>query len=313
LENPERIRDEQEEFCLNHGLRGRILVAREGINGTVSGPKEAIQAYLDWMGQHAILGGTEFKIEGSEGHTFLKLHVRVKEEIVHLGAGDLNIPQHPDNYIEPQEFREILANNPEDYIIFDARSKYETNVGRFKTAIDLDLDNFRDLPEKLKELEAYKDKPIITYCTGGIKCEKVSALMRDHGFDNVRQLHGGIIRYAAEAEGENFEGSCYVFDQRVVVPVNKVNPTVVGKCKLCEGPTETMVNCANPDCNDHFLICENCAEEMEGTCSETCKASPRRRAFDGRGYYLRGVNSKLFVNNPDPNYLRMLETGCVPE
>lgn len=313
VENPEAVREEQEQFCEANGLRGRILVAKEGLNGTVSGPAAQVRAYMDWMGKHPIFHATEFKIEATEGHTFLKLHVRVKDEIVHLGAGDLNIPSNPSNYIEPEEFREILANNPEDYIIFDARSTYETNVGRFKTAIDLGLDNFRDLPEKLEELEAYKDKPIITYCTGGIKCEKVSALMRDKGFKNVRQLHGGIIRYAAEAEGENFEGSCYVFDQRVVVPVNKVNPTVVGKCKLCESPTEKMVNCANPDCNDHFLICDECAVSMEGTCSPECKDAPRRRSFDGRGYYLRGVNSKLYVENPDANYLRNLELGCVPE
>lgn len=310
--DPEALVAEHEEFCNAHGLRGRILIASEGLNGTVSGPVAATEAYMNWIGNHPLFGDTEFKIEGAEGHTFLKMHIRAKNEIVHLGQ-DLEIPHEPDNYIEPEEFREILANNPEDYIIFDARSTYETNVGRFKNAIDLGLDNFRDLPEKLKELEEYKDKPIITYCTGGIKCEKVSVLMKEAGFENVKQLHGGIIRYAKEAEGENFEGSCYVFDQRVVVPVNKVNPSVVGKCALCENPTEMMVNCANPDCNDHFLICENCAEELEGCCSPECKASPRRRSYDGRGYYLRGVNSKLYVDNPDPNYIRMREGGCVAE
>jgi UPF0176 protein len=104
--------------------------------------------------------------------------------------------------------------------------------------------------------------------------------------------------------GEDFEGSCYVFDQRVVVPVNAVNPDTLGQCLLCEASTEKYINCASPECNAHFLICEECADRLQGCCSEACMANPRRRKWDGRGYYLRGVNSKLFVENPDPNYLR---------
>ena len=171
----------------------------------------------------------------------------------------------------------------------------------------LDIDNFRELPEKLSELEDWKDKTIYTYCTGGIKCEKVSALMKMEGFEKVYQLHGGIVRYGKEAGGENFEGSCYVFDQRVVVPVNNVNPSVIGECDLCANPTEKMINCANPECNTHFLICGECAKKLEGCCSEECMENPRRREYDGVGYYLRGVNSKLYSQNPDPNYLRYRE------
>jgi UPF0176 protein len=186
----------------------------------------------------------------------------------------------------------------------DARSNYETEVGRFKNAISLDIENFRELPDKLSELAQYKDKKIYTYCTGGIKCEKVSRLLMREGFEQVYQLHGGIIRYGHEAGGENFEGSCYVFDQRLVVPVNSVNPDLLGHCKLCEASTEKYINCANPECNTHFLICEDCATQLEGCCSEECKRHPRRRQWDGRGYYLRGLNSKLYVENPDPNYVK---------
>ena len=120
--------------------------------------------------------------------------------------------------------------------------------------------------------------------------------MEKEGFEKVYQLHGGIIRYAHEAGGEDFEGSCYVFDQRVVVPVNDVNPSVIGVCEVCnDHNTEIMINCANAMCNNHMLICESCIEEQEGCCSDECRESPQRREFDGTGYYLRGVNSKNYV------------------
>ena len=124
---------------------------------------------------------------------------------------------------------------------------------------------------------------------------EVQRLMANNGFEDVYQLHGGIVRYGKEAGGEGFEGSCYVFDQRVVVPVNEVDPVITGMCKICEGPTERMINCANADCNEHFLICDSCAEEKEGCCSDVCMESPRKREYDGRGYYLRGDNSKSFA------------------
>ena len=302
--DPEAVRLEMEAFCQAQGLLGRILIGTEGLNGTVSGPRAATQAYRTWIGQHPLFKGTEFKVDAVPGHTFLKLHVRVKAEIVHLGVEELDPTTPLDNYVEPDEFRELLRSERDDVLILDARSNYEHDVGRFKGALTFDIDNFRELPEQLEALEAHRDKKIYTYCTGGIKCEKVSRLLIDRGFEDVYQLHGGIIRYGHEAGGENFEGSCYVFDQRVVVPVNEVNPSVVGQCKLCAGPTEAMINCANPDCNDHFLVCENCAETLQGCCSEACMEAPRRRTWDGRGYYLRGVNSKLYVQNPDPNYLR---------
>lgn len=304
VEDPEAARDEMEAFCIAHQLLGRILISPEGLNGTVSGPVPAIQAYMDWMAKHPIFHATEFKIDIVPAHTFLKLHVRVRPEIVHLGVSELDMTKPVNNYIEPEEFKAILESNDPDIVILDARSNYEHEVGRFKNAMTLDIDNFRELPEKIKELEGLKNKKIYTYCTGGIKCEKVSRLMLEEGFNEVYQLHGGIIRYGHEVGGEHFDGACYVFDQRVVVPVNSVNPDTLGKCKLCDEATERYINCANPDCNDHFLICNACAERLEGACSDKCKESPRRRAWDGVGYYLRGVNSKNYVNNPDPNYLK---------
>jgi UPF0176 protein len=305
LADPQAVRDEMESFCVATRLLGRILIAPEGLNGTVSGTWDATQVYMDWMRQHPLFHATEFKIDLVPNHTFMKLHVRVRNEIVNLGVEDLDMTVQVDNYIEPEEWRAIMKSDDPDIVILDARSSYEYEVGKFKNALTLDIDNFRELPEKLAELAAYKDKKIYTYCTGGIKCEKVSRLMLREGFQNVFQLHGGIVRYGHEVGGEDFEGSCYVFDQRVVVPVNHVNPDLIAHCKVCEAETEKYVNCANPECNEHFLICEACAERLEGCCSEICMQNPRRRQWDGRGYYLRGLNSKLFVENPDINYLKL--------
>jgi UPF0176 protein len=274
----------------------------------VSGTIEHTSAFMEWMHGHPIFRDTEFKVDAVSEHTFQKLHVRVKNEIVHLGVEDLDMTQRLNNYVEPAEWQEMMQSNDPDIVILDARSNYETEVGRFRNSVTLDIENFRDLPEKLSELSAYKDKKIYTYCTGGIKCEKVSRLLLREGFEQVYQLHGGIIRYGHEVGGADFLGSCYVFDQRVVVPVNSVNPDVLGRCKICDAATEKYVNCANPECNAHFLICPECAERLEGCCSEECKHNPRRRSWDGRGYYLRGLNSKLYVENPNPNYLRNKHT-----
>ena len=175
-------------------------------------------------------------------------------------------------------------------VIVDVRSNYEHNVGKFKNAISFDIENFRDFPDKVAELEKFKDKKVITYCTGGIKCEKASAYLLEKGFANVYQLHGGIIKYGIEEGGEDFDGKCYVFDNRIVADVNKVNPSVISTCYICGDRCDRMVNCANPDCNKHVPICEACAETMEGSCSESCKNHPRKRPYDGKGYYPKNLN-----------------------
>ena len=299
VKDPEAIREEQFRICEKLHLKGRIIVAREGINGTVSGLKAQTEAYRKYMCVHPVFQGIEFKIDAYESDAFLKLHVRVKNEIVRFEVDSINPAQKSGTYIEPKEFQEILkqAETDDNIVILDARSDYECEVGKFKHAVTLGINNFRELPAKLSEIEQYKDKKIYTYCTGGIKCEKVTAWMMQEGFEEVYQLHGGIVRYGKEVGGEDFEGSCYVFDQRVVVPVNEINPSVIGHCRICDAATEKMINCANPECNEHFLICASCADGLEGCCSAACKSQARRRVFDGRGYYLRGVNSKIYVEN----------------
>ena len=288
IENAEQFASDHLEFCKSLHLVGRIIVADEGLNGTVSGSPEACKAYMDAIYADGRFNHTEFKIDDVDEPSFIKMHCRYKPEIVHSGLRDpkeIDPNQQTGIHLEPQDFMEMK--DREDVVVLDVRSNYEHNVGKFKNAVTLDIENFREFPEKIKELEQYKGKKILTYCTGGIKCEKASALLLKEGFEDVYQLHGGIIKYGKEAGGKDFEGKCYVFDNRVTVEVNSTNPVVISTCKNCGTTTPKMINCANPTCNEHFTQCDACGEKLEGCCSEACMESPNKREYDGTGYYVK--------------------------
>ncbi len=288
IEEPEVFREQHHLFCLSLNLKGRIIIATEGINGTLSGRAEDCQQYMDHLKNDPRFKEIDFKVEESEDHAFQKLYVRVKPEIVHSGLTHLDPKQRTGVHLAPAQFKEMK--DLEDVVILDVRSNYEHKVGKFKNALTLDMENFREFPDKIKELEALKDKKVITYCTGGIKCEKASAYLLEQGFKDVYQLHGGIIKYALEEGGEDFEGKCYVFDNRVIADVNRVNPKIISECFICGTICDRMVNCANPACNRHVPICESCGEEMAGACSTECQEHPRKRPYDGTGYYQKELN-----------------------
>lgn len=286
IENPVAYRDIHHQFCLDHHLLGRIIIAPEGLNGTVSGTKEECEAYMNWVKSDLRFSSIDFKVESHHENAFKKLYVRIKKEIVHS-----ELPVDPTvrtgKHLEPSEFKKMLQ-DPE-VVLVDMRSNYEHSVGRFKGALSFDMENLRELPEHVHEIEHLKDKKIITYCTGGIKCEKASAYLLDRGFKDVYQLHGGIIKYGLEEGGENFDGKCYVFDGRLTTEVNKVNPEVISTCYICGEKCDRMVNCANAECNEHVAICEDCGWKMEGACSQTCKDNPKKRVYDGTGYYRKNA------------------------
>jgi UPF0176 protein len=275
-------------FCQSLNLVGRIILADEGLNGTVSGTPEACRAYMNGLHADPRFAKTEFKIDEVDEPSFIKMHCRYKSEIVHSGLRNPKIidpTKQTGKHLEPKEF--LAMKDDEDVVILDVRSNYEHNVGRFKNAITLDIENFREFPEKINELAQYKNKKILTYCTGGIKCEKASALLLHEGFKDVYQLHGGIIKYGKEAGGKDFEGKCYVFDNRVAVDVNRENPVIVSTCFNCDTTTAKMINCANPECNEHFTQCDTCGDALQGCCCEVCMQHPRKRAYDGTGYYVK--------------------------
>ncbi len=272
-------------YCRQLGLTGRIYIAVEGINGTICGTPQQCSVYMDDLQSDPRFEGVSFKIDPAETNSFNRLHVRLKKEIVHSGLQNVNPIRRTGKHLHGEAFQQMMYRD--DVVVVDVRSNYETRLGKFKNALSFDIETFREFPTKLKELEAYKDKKVITYCTGGIKCEKASAFLIESGFKDVYQLHDGIIGYAKETGGKDFDGVLYVFDGRVTVPINEVNPTVISKCKKCKEPTARSLNCANVDCNEQFVMCETCAVEMEGCCSEPCTQAPGKRVYNGTGFYSR--------------------------
>ncbi len=288
LADPDQYREEHHQLCLQLNLLGRIIVAPEGLNGTVSGLRADCEQYMALLKADPRFAGTDFKIEAHHQHAFAKLHVRTKPEIVHSELSQIDPNRRTGIHLSPAEFKTLK--DQAEVVVLDVRSNYEHAVGKFKNAVTLDIENFRDFPGQMAALEQYRDKKILTYCTGGIKCEKASAYLLEQGFENVYQLHGGIIKYGIEQGGEDFEGKCYVFDNRLVVDVNQVNPSIISRCHVCGTPCDRMVNCANADCNDHVALCEKCGWEMEGACGPVCQAQPNKRVYDGTGYYQKNTN-----------------------
>ena len=274
-------------FCKSVGVKGRVLVADEGINGTVSGTVEQTQSYMNHLHSDPRFADMVFKVDEEEKNSFAKMHVRYKKEIVRFAVDDVNVWKHSGKYLEPEEW--LKAKDHPDAVVVDFRNEVEWEVGKFKNAVTLPITHFREVPQHLDELQKFKDKKILAYCTGGIRCEKATAFLIENGFKEVYHLHGGILEYGKKVGGRDFEGKCYVFDNRITVDVNSVNPSVISYCEHCGKPSSRFINCANDECNKHFILCEECGWEMEGCCSSTCRQHPNKRKYDGTGFYQKRV------------------------
>jgi UPF0176 protein len=269
-----RIRLEQKLLCQRLELKGRLLLSDEGINGTLAGSPENIDAYMQETMKIPEFADLEWKISWADEQVFPKLRVVIRDEIVTLGirktGQDVSISNKAD-YIQPSELR-ALYESGEDFIIVDARNEYEARIGKFAGAVVPPIRNFREFPAFVQsELADFKDKTIVTYCTGGVRCEKASAYMREQGFQNVRQLHGGIHEYGEQAGGKFFEGEMFVFDKRLHIPVNTENPVVIAHCVYCEVPITRYIDCAERRCGGLIVCCASCEETHLGACSLECE------------------------------------------
>ncbi len=282
--------DDAEAFCTAHkaflkelGVKGRVYISDEGINGTLGGTPVEMQRYKDFLRSLKGFEDTEFKEDAHETIPFAKLICKVRQEMVAIHVDGLN-PEDGGYHMKPHEWRSVMENR-DDYVMIDVRNNYESNVGHFEGAIKPDVENFYDFPQWLDEADIPKDKKVLMYCTGGIRCEKFSVLMKKKGWDDVNQLHGGILNYAKEEGGKFFKGKCFVFDDRLVVPVNKDNLEPIARCEITGKPADSYINCANMECNKLFVCSEEGAEIMEGCCSEECKASEYKRPFDAENAF----------------------------
>jgi UPF0176 protein len=262
------------DYCKSLGVKGRIIVADEGINGTLSGTVEQTKRYMEEMRRNPLFADMVFKIDEADGHAFKKMFVRYKKELVTFRYEkplDPNVKS--GKRLSPKEFYEYLQRD--DVIVLDGRNGYEYDIGHFRNAIRPDVDSFREFPEWIrKNMADYKDKPILTYCTGGIRCEKLTGFMLDEGFREVYQLDGGIVTYGKDEEvkGRLFDGKCYVFDERISVPINRTGENVVvGRCHHCGKPEDRYVNCANDRCHLQHICCEECEKEHNRYCSAECR------------------------------------------
>ncbi|MDD9952868.1 MAG: rhodanese-related sulfurtransferase [Candidatus Woesearchaeota archaeon] len=276
LANLEVLKEELIKKGTELGLLGKILIAEEGINGCVSGTDEDINAFKAWLTAKKEFADMAFKEGKTEDHTFKRFKVKIRKEIVSLREESTALHDKAD-YIEPAELKTLLDNN-EEVILVDARNNYESTIGKFANAITPDIEFFSQWPDAVKKLQAFKEKPIVTYCTGGIRCEKASAYMKEQGFTNVKQLHGGIIRYGEACGDAHWEGKCFVFDSRGAIDIDPSKESEhITQCTMCNLPCSKYHNCALVDCDKMFIACEKCTNTLEHCCSKLCRGSRGRK------------------------------------
>ena len=238
--------------CDELKLKGTMLISKNGINFSLAGTQQATETIVAFLEEDNRFLNIPLKITYSETQPFRRMKVRLKKEIISLGRKDINPRELTGERITPKDLKNLL-DNEEDVLVLDTRNEYETRVGKFENAIDLNLDTFRDFPEAIESLpEEYKDKQIVMYCTGGIRCEKASAVMMKAGFADVKQLEGGVLDYFKETGGAYWEGDCFVFDERVALDT-KLNETDYIYCYICREPLSAEEK-ASPD----FKINEHC-------------------------------------------------------
>ncbi|MCC3272506.1 rhodanese-related sulfurtransferase [Arthrobacter zhangbolii] len=282
LSDPDAVRLWQRTLCEKLGLRGRILISRDGINGTVGGPLDAVKAYVKATREYPAFKKMDVKYSEGSAEDFPRLSVKVREEIVSFGApGELKVDENGvvggGTHLRPEELHDLVAEKEkagEEVVFFDGRNAFEAQIGKFKGAVVPDVSTTHDFISELEsgKYDDLKDKPVVTYCTGGIRCEVLSSLMVNRGFKEVYQMKGGIVRYG-ETYGDKglWEGSLYVFDKRMHTEFTDEAVTI-GRCVRCEAPTSKFENCSNPSCRKLTLYCAECASDPSTLrCPDGCE------------------------------------------
>ena len=272
IDLPYKLRDELYESWKYLGVLGRIYLAHEGVNAQLSIPESNFEEFTNLVHKNPFFTDISFKIAvEDDGNSFFKLTIKVRKQIVSDGLPNdeydvTNVGQH----LDAKSWNNALEKGA---TVVDMRNHYESEIGKFKGAICPDAETFKEeLPKVKKMLEGKEDEQILLYCTGGIRCEKTSAYLKHHGFQDVNQLHGGIIDYARQLDKDvtlnnNFVGKNFVFDER---RGERISEDVISSCHQCSEPFDTHVNCRNVNCNLLFLQCDSCKEKYENCCSIEC-------------------------------------------
>lgn len=276
IKNPDLLMKEQRLLCESLNLKGRILIANEGINGTLEGKKEDTDTYMHAMHNLPLFTDLHFKKSSGtkDGSAFRKLVVRVRPEVVTAGVKDLNPLQLTGKYISADQLHTWFEEKKEFYIV-DMRNDYEFASGHFEGSIASGMNHFFELEQTIPQLTALKNKTIVTVCTGGIRCEKASGFLLANGFSDVYQLKDGIHTYMETYPNQHFKGKLYVFDKRILIGFHTDSPSheIVGSCILCGKKSEHYQNCAYTECNKHYILCEECLDVQSklAFCNTSCK------------------------------------------
>lgn len=266
INNPEEVSSWLRALCQKFNLKGRLIVATEGLNITLEGQTDKTELFINELETDARFQNIHFKRSVGNGNSFPKLSVKVRPEIVSLNLGvcDIDPNQLTGKYLKPEELHEWIREGKEFYIV-DMRNVYEHAIGRFKNSICPPMNNFRDLQKVVKKLNHLKNEVVLTVCTGGVRCEKASGYLISKGFKNVYQLQGGIVSYMEKYPNEDFEGKLYVFDGRVAMGFYTDDPShiVIGTCKNCKSKSENVVDCRIRGCNGQFILCDFCQNKQE--------------------------------------------------
>ncbi len=268
VDDPKAVMLWQKTLCQSLNLKGRILISKHGINGTLGGDMENLKKYCRATKEYPGFGKTDFKWSEGTGNDFPRLSVKVRNELVAFTtpeevkvakSGVVNGGKH----LKPHEVNALVEEKGDEVVFFDGRNAFEAKIGKFKNAVVPDVQTSHDFIREIEsgKYDHLKDKPIVTYCTGGIRCEILSAVMINRGFKEVYQIEGGIVRYGERFRDKGlWEGSLYVFDGRMNVNFSDEAKTI-GECEACGGATSSFRNCSDLGCRDLILLCDHCTED----------------------------------------------------
>ncbi len=274
----------QRELCNRLNLKGRIIVSVHGINGTLGGDIESLREYKREMNRSVLFKGIMYKWSDGNGREFPRLSVKVKPELVAFGVpNDIMVDEKgvvgTGKHLKPEALHKLVKERGEDVVFFDGRNAYEAAVGRFKNAVVPDTKTTHDFVTELKKdkYNDIKDKPVVTYCTGGVRCEILSSIMKNEGFKEVYQIDGGIVKYGEKYKDDGlWEGALHIFDDRMTHRFSDKSKDI-GECVHCQGKTSNYENCDNVSCNSLVLICENCLQKTFcDKCAKTKNLKPSR-------------------------------------
>lgn len=264
------------------GLKGRVIISLQGINGTLGGRLDDLLAYKRAMNKSGIFRGIDYKWSAGGAEDFPRLSVKVRDELVAFKSpGEIKLHEkgiiNGGKHIKPDQLHKLVEERGDDVVFFDGRNKYEAAIGKFKNAVVPDVENSRDFIREIEDpkYDAIKDKPVVTYCTGGIRCEILSAALKNRGFKEVYQLDGGIVKYGEKYGDQGlWEGKLHIFDGRMLQAFSDQSKDI-GSCVHCQAKTSLYLNCANKHCNKLVLVCSDCAkDDLCSSCLASKTASP---------------------------------------